>query len=68
MPGKVNPVILEAAIQAGIKVIANDGIITEVASRGSLQINEFMPLLATAILESLEILANYYGFYSACRL
>ncbi len=58
MPGKVNPVILEAAIQAGIKVIANDGIITEVASRGSLQINEFMPLLATAILESLEILVN----------
>ena len=58
IPGKVNPVILEAAIQAGIKVIANDGIITEAASRGSLQINEFMPLLATAILESVEILVN----------
>ena len=58
MPGKVNPVILEAVIQAGIKIIANDGIVTEAASCGSLQINEFMPLLATAIFESLEILVN----------
>jgi aspartate ammonia-lyase len=58
MPGKVNPVILEAVIQAGIKVIANDLIISEATSRGSLQINEFMPLLAHALLESLEILMN----------
>ena len=56
MPGKVNPVILEAVEQAAIKVIANDLIITEVVSRGSLQINEFMPLLAHAFLESLDIL------------
>ena len=58
MPGKVNPVILEAAIQAGTKVIANDFIVTEACSKGSLQINEFMPLLAHAMLESLDILIN----------
>jgi aspartate ammonia-lyase len=58
MPGKVNPVILEAVIQAGIKVIANDLIVSEATSRGSLQINEFMPLLSHALLESLEILMN----------
>jgi len=58
MPGKVNPVIPEAAIQAGIKVIANDLIVTESASRGSLQISEFMPLLAFAILESISLLNN----------
>ena len=56
MPGKVNPVILESVMQIGIKVQANDFIVTECASRGSLQINEFMPLLAAALLESMELL------------
>jgi aspartate ammonia-lyase len=58
MPGKVNPVLPEAAIQTGLKVIANDGIIADVASRGTLQINEFLPLLAHALLESLEMLTR----------
>jgi aspartate ammonia-lyase len=56
MPGKVNPVMLESVMQIGIKVQANDFIVTECASRGSLQINEFMPLLASALLESMELL------------
>lgn len=58
MPGKVNPVLCEAAIQIGLKVMANDFLITESASRATLQICEFMPLLSFAILESLEILTN----------
>ncbi|MEN6621090.1 MAG: aspartate ammonia-lyase [Smithella sp.] len=58
MPGKVNPVLIEAAIQTGIKVIANDNIITETAARGTLQINELLPLLAHAFLESLDLLTN----------
>ena len=61
MPGKVNPVLAESAIQTGIKVIANDGIITETAARGTLQINEFLPLLAHALLESLDLLINING-------
>jgi aspartate ammonia-lyase len=64
MPGKVNPVLAEAAIQTGIKVIANDGIITETATRGTLQINEFLPLLAHALLESLDLLININGLLS----
>ena len=58
MPGKVNPVILEAGIQTGMKVIANDLIITDSCSRSTLQINEFMPLLAHGLLESLDILVS----------
>lgn len=58
MPGKVNPVILEAAIQAGIKVMANDTMVAQAAARGSLQINEFGPLLALALLESIEVLTH----------
>jgi aspartate ammonia-lyase len=61
MPGKVNPVLAEAAIQVGMKVIANDAIITDAAARGTLQINEFLPLLAHALLESLDLLINING-------
>ena len=56
MPGKTNPVILEAAIQAGMTVIANDGLLTAAASRGTLQINEFLPLIAVSLLENLDLL------------
>ncbi len=58
MPGKVNPVMLEAAAQVGMKVMANDYIICEVVSRGTLQINEFLPLLAHVFLESMDMLVN----------
>jgi aspartate ammonia-lyase len=56
MPGKVNPVMLEAGIQAGMKVMANDSLIADACSRGSLQINEFLPLVSFALHESLDLL------------
>jgi aspartate ammonia-lyase len=58
MPGKVNPVLCEAAIQVAITVAANDQIIFDAASRGSLQINEFLPLVAQALLETLDLLTD----------
>jgi len=58
MPGKINPVLAETAIQVGIKVIANDAIVTQTTSRSTFQINEFIPLLAHALLESLDMLVN----------
>ena len=58
MPGKINPVICESSIQAGLKVMTNDSLISESVSRATLQINEFMPLLADTILESIDILLN----------
>jgi aspartate ammonia-lyase len=61
MPGKVNPVICEAVIQAGIQVRANDGIVAECAARGSLQLCEFMPLLADALLGSIDLLQAAAG-------
>jgi aspartate ammonia-lyase len=65
MPGKINPVLMEATIQIGMKVVANDGIIADVASRGTLQINEFLPLLASALLESLELLIRINSLLAA---
>jgi aspartate ammonia-lyase len=58
MPGKVNPVILEMAMQVGMKVSANHGLVTAACSRASLQINEFLPLVAASLLESLDLLAR----------
>lgn len=64
MPGKINPVIPECVIQAGIQVQANDTIVSACAERGSLQINEFLPLLGMALLGSLELLESVCGMLS----
>jgi aspartate ammonia-lyase len=61
MPGKVNPVMLEAAIQVGLKVMANDFLVTAACSRSTLQINEFLPLLAHSLLESMDLLTRMDG-------
>jgi aspartate ammonia-lyase len=56
MPGKVNPVIPEAVIQAGLRVMANDTGIGNAVSRGTLQINEFLPLIADLFLDEIDLL------------
>lgn len=56
MPGKVNPVIPESIIQCTMKVHANDLLVGLCAANGSLQINEFLPLLGFALLESTALL------------
>ena len=55
MPGKVNPVILESAISVALKIQSNDSLIAQAVSRGTLQICEFLPLIAFSLLESLKI-------------
>jgi aspartate ammonia-lyase len=56
MPGKINPVMTESVMQIAMAVRANDAVIAECAAHGTLQINEYMPLLAFTLLESLEML------------
>ncbi|MDR1142936.1 MAG: aspartate ammonia-lyase [Spirochaetaceae bacterium] len=58
MAGKVNPVIPEMVIQLGIRVCANDTAITMAASRGELELNAFIPLIADSLLESLSLLKD----------
>jgi fumarate hydratase, class II len=62
MPGKVNPVILESAIQVAAQVIGNDAAVTLGGLGGNFELNAMMPLIARNLLESIEILA------SACRI
>ncbi|WP_167605204.1 aspartate ammonia-lyase [Maribellus sediminis] len=64
MPGKVNPVIPEAVAQAAIKVMANDQAIAQACSAGNLELNQFMPLIADSLLESLTLLSNASKIFS----
>lgn len=58
MPGKVNPVIPEAAAQAALMVMGHDQVIAQAASGGNLELNQFMPLIAHSLLESIGLLTN----------
>jgi aspartate ammonia-lyase len=58
MPGKVNPAIPEAVSQAAITVMAHDQAITSACSLGNLELNAFLPLVADALLTSLDLLTN----------
>jgi aspartate ammonia-lyase len=65
MPGKVNPVIPEMAIQAAIRVMANDSAITAAAALGEFELNAFSPLIADALLESLSLLCRTVPLFRA---
>jgi aspartate ammonia-lyase len=58
MPGKVNPVIPEAVMQACMQVFANSQAITAAASQGNLELNAFLPLIAENLLQNIGLLAN----------
>ncbi|MBE9567932.1 MAG: class II fumarate hydratase [Proteobacteria bacterium] len=58
MPGKVNPVIPEAAAMVCAQVIGNDTSITIAAQSGNFQLNVMLPLVAHNLLQSIEILSN----------
>jgi fumarate hydratase, class II len=58
MPGKVNPVIPEAAAMVAAEVIGNDAAITIAGQSGNFQLNVMLPLIAYNLLESIRLLAN----------
>jgi fumarate hydratase class II len=61
MPGKVNPVICESAMQVVCRVIGNDAVVTTagLGGVGSLfELNVAMPVMIDAFLESVKLLAN----------
>lgn len=58
MPGKVNPVIPEAVAMVSARVLGNDATVAFAGASGNFQLNVMLPVLAHALLESIEILAN----------
>ncbi len=58
MPGKVNPVICEVAIQVADQVVGNDAAITIAGSQGQFELNVRVPLIARNLLDSIKLLAR----------
>jgi len=58
MPGKVNPVIPEATLMVCARVIGNDATIAWAGASGSFELNVAIPVMGTALLESISLLAN----------
>jgi fumarate hydratase class II len=61
MPGKVNPVIAESAIQVAAQVVANDLAVVQAGQWGFFELNTMLPLAGTNLVQSIEILG------AACR-
>ena len=58
MPGKVNPVIPEAAAMVCAQVFGNDVTITVAGQAGNFQLNVMLPIIAHNILQSAHLLGN----------
>ena len=58
MPGKVNPVIPEAVLMVCARVIGNDATIAWAGASGAFELNVAIPVMGTALLESIRLLAN----------
>ncbi len=58
MPGKVNPVLVEALTQVSAQVIGNDATVAFAGSQGSFELNVYLPVIARNVLESIRLLAN----------
>ena len=58
MPGKVNPVIPEAAAMVGAQVIGNDTAISIAGQSGNFELNVMLPIVASNLLSSILIVSN----------
>lgn len=58
MPGKVNPVIPEAAAMVAAQVIGNDAAIAIAGQSGNFELNVMLPLIADNLLYSMQLLSN----------
>lgn len=58
MPGKVNPVIPEAVIQASAQILGNDSTIALGGLGGIFELNVMLPVIAYNLLQSIQLLGN----------
>ncbi|WOQ68929.1 class II fumarate hydratase [Microbacterium limosum] len=58
MPGKVNPVVPEATLMVCARIIGNDATIAWSGASGSFELNVAIPVMGTALLESIRLLSN----------
>ena len=58
MPGKVNPVIPEAAAMVAAQVMGNDAVVAIAGQSGNFELNVMLPVVATNLLSSIRLLSN----------
>lgn len=58
MPGKVNPVMSEAAMMVCARVMGNHLTVTIGGQHGNFELNVMMPVMASAMMESIELLTG----------
>jgi fumarate hydratase, class II len=69
MPGKINPVLCESAMQVAARVLGNDQTIVVCgAAGGQFQLNVMMPVMGDTVLESIRLLANVANALSSMCL
>ena len=56
MPSKINPVIPEFIISSVHKVYANDQLISSLSGQGCLELNAYLPVIGSSVLESIKLL------------
>lgn len=64
MPGKVNPTQCEALTMAAVQVMGNDSAIGFAASQGQFQLNVFLPVIAYNFLQSVNLIAETFTFFT----
>ena len=64
MPGKVNPVICESLIQVCAQVMGNDQTVCLGAQGSFFELNVMMPVIASNILESINILSKGVNMFN----
>jgi aspartate ammonia-lyase len=57
MPGKINPVLPEAVIQAALAAAGHDHVLFNACAMGNLELNHLMPLVADSLLTAQDLLA-----------
>lgn len=58
MPGKINPVIPEFVISSAHRIYANDQLVSSLSAMGTLELNAYIPVIGSAVLESIKLLIS----------
>jgi len=58
MPGKINPVMVEALLQVCAQAVGNDATVALCGLSGNFELNVMMPVMAHNILQSIELLGS----------
>jgi aspartate ammonia-lyase len=58
MPGKINPVIPEFVISAAHKIYSNDMLVSSLSGQGCLELNAYLPVIGSSVIESLNLLIS----------